>query len=859
MTSFGSVLRGSIGIKQQRRNGSVRARLGIEPLEWRCLLDGGIRQFPILPFSDSNPYGITQGPDGNIWFTEEYASKVARITPDGRMADLRIGPLGPPGVTVGPTGITAGPDGNIWFVEYNADKIGRLTPDFQLTEFPIPSEPGDDLSHSSFSSEITVGPDRNLWFAEGYRNRVGRISPTTGQFLTSIHLPTTPTPRWPSYITMGPDNAVWFTELWPGLTQLGRIDADFHLTEIPTSSTPNIITTGPNKGPDQTVWFTELTADMIGQITVHNDGHIDPPSYLSVAGGPGGICQGPDGTLWFTDSNSNEVGRMTADGTITRKISIPTVPSGPGRIVWSDPKFRRGGDGNIWFTEYVNQIGQVVLDKPLKATSQTISPTEGTPFTGTVTSFTDDDPNAAAGNFNAQIDWSDGTASAGTITANGRGGFDVVGTHTYTEEGNFRVTATISDIDETQDIAGNTATASSTANVADAPLSAQGIDLSSVEGQSTQTVLVATVGDAGEPEAPDDYTATIDWGDGSPVSNGNVTVSGSLLNVTGSHYYADERAYRVSVTIADDGGSTIATTGTAFVADAPLTALGARPLHAVEGQATGEIAVATFTDAAGPEPANGYRATIDWGDGTSITSGILDSSYTTFIVTGNHAYAEEGIYLVTVSIRDDGGATANTCSLAFVSDARLSSPFPLSFSGIAGVPVNPTVGLYVDEGGPEDVRNYRATIDWGDGTRPDESTVEHVVDSLFLVHGNHTYATTGTFTVAVNINDEGGSQLTVSTTGTIASPGVPPPGRGASGFPSVVTQPANDLGALTASPREEPREQARVKLVAAVFCDPEYRPSTRISAGAVISLAGPQRHVEPEPVEGLTITVGPPW
>ena len=39
-----------------------------------------VREFPIPnPFSD--PFGITAGPDGNLWFTEGYADEIGRITP----------------------------------------------------------------------------------------------------------------------------------------------------------------------------------------------------------------------------------------------------------------------------------------------------------------------------------------------------------------------------------------------------------------------------------------------------------------------------------------------------------------------------------------------------------------------------------------------------------------------------------------------------------------------------------------------------------------------------------------------------------------------------------------------------------
>src|SRR5205085_617910 len=43
---------------------------------------GHVTEFP-LPNAMSNPYGITGGPDGNVWFTEYSGQRIDRITPAG--------------------------------------------------------------------------------------------------------------------------------------------------------------------------------------------------------------------------------------------------------------------------------------------------------------------------------------------------------------------------------------------------------------------------------------------------------------------------------------------------------------------------------------------------------------------------------------------------------------------------------------------------------------------------------------------------------------------------------------------------------------------------------------------------------
>jgi virginiamycin B lyase len=39
-----------------------------------------LAEYPI-PTANSNPYGITSGPDGNLWFVESGSGKIGRVTP----------------------------------------------------------------------------------------------------------------------------------------------------------------------------------------------------------------------------------------------------------------------------------------------------------------------------------------------------------------------------------------------------------------------------------------------------------------------------------------------------------------------------------------------------------------------------------------------------------------------------------------------------------------------------------------------------------------------------------------------------------------------------------------------------------
>jgi len=160
-------------------------------------------------------FGITAGPDGNLWFTG--AGTIGRITPSSTITLFPV-----PGSA--PGAITAGPDGNLWFLDNGTGKIGRITTGGSFTEFPVPT--------ASTLQRITAGPDGNLWFTEdvlsstGHNKidgKIGRITPAGS--ITEFPLPTTcgsSNGCGPYAITAGPDGkSLWFTEVLA--REIGRI------------------------------------------------------------------------------------------------------------------------------------------------------------------------------------------------------------------------------------------------------------------------------------------------------------------------------------------------------------------------------------------------------------------------------------------------------------------------------------------------------------------------------------------------------------------------------------------------------------------------------------------------------------
>jgi len=261
-----------------------------------------------------NPYDITTGPDGNLWFVKY--DRIGRITPAGVVTEFSVG-ITP---TAGPFGITAGPDGNLWFTEWGGGHIGRITPAGVVTEFS---------GVSGYVMDITTGVDGNLWFTGNLNYSIGRITPAGVVTYFSAGISGNPL-----RITTGPDGNLWFTDSYKN--RIGRISPAGVVTEFSVGITANADLYDITAGPDGNLWFTERNGNRIGRITP--SGVVTEFSVGITAGAyPQWITAGPDGNLWFTEWGVGRIGRITSGvGTTSYTLNVSsvngTVTSAPAGI-----------------------------------------------------------------------------------------------------------------------------------------------------------------------------------------------------------------------------------------------------------------------------------------------------------------------------------------------------------------------------------------------------------------------------------------------------------------------------------------------------------------------------------------------
>jgi len=193
--------------------------------------------------------------------------------------------------------------------------------------------------------------------------------------------------------------------------------------------------------------------------------------------------------------------------------------------------------------------------------------------------------------------------------------------------------------------------------VNDPPTITVGPDQEAFEGDVVQ--VTASFND---PELTPAHSATIDWGDGSPVEDAQIVepTEGVPGSITASHVYADNGTYSVTVTVSDsDDASANASFQVSVANAAPVFTSTIEDDSILVGN-TFVLPPVDFTDAGSSDT---YTATINWGDGTEEAAVVTVTGSTggiTGTVTAQHVYDTEGVYTVVLTITDDDGGSTTT-------------------------------------------------------------------------------------------------------------------------------------------------------------------------------------------------------
>jgi hypothetical protein len=398
---------------------------------------------------------------------------------------------------------------------------------------------------------------------------------------------------------------------------------------------------------------------------------------------------------------------------------------------------------------------------------------EGADLDPVVASFTDADPNAAPADFEATIDWNDGTTTQGAIALVGgtptQTDFQVSGDHIYAEEGVYPIDVTVTTLGS------NPVSTTSTATIADAPLTAVPATANLPEGVPESGEVVATFTDANPDATAADFDRPTIASENPAVTasnptviqigggNGTPAVFAVTANLTGNddNSSGSERdGGGLLVTITDVGGSAASVSSQVNLFDPVLIDPGVGVQTVAGSPFQGNVATFSTTDLRAST--SEFTAVINWGDGQSSSGTIVGTGPGQFRVVGDHTYARPGSYTVSSTISDDEGQSVSDTSSAAVSTPPIAArglamamDHRKSFSGKVATFTSPVA---VPAGG------ITALINWGDGTSSSGVVSSRTSPSgatTFTVSGSHHFARRQPSPVTLTIVESGGGQTVI--------------------------------------------------------------------------------------------------
>lgn len=452
-------------------------------------------------------------------------------------------------------------------------------------------------------------------------------------------------------------------------------DGQGHVTtSAPKTLTVANVSPTPNAGADQTVNEGNLVA-LAGTFADRGDADTVTFKWHVVASNGQVITDGSSQNFQFTP---NDNGTYTVSFTVT------------------------DDDGGVKSDSVIVNVDNV--DPKLSDVAATASARTAT-LRGKI------GDSGTADTFSLFVTWGDGSAEQRFTYPAGTTQFEEK--HAYAGDNTYSITLRLSDDDQGEANAQTTVVVGGTTN---APPAIHQLALSKTVINEGGSVTVS--GSLSDLDLLDSHTVMIDWGDGAATP---ASVNPSTRTFTATRTYLDDAptatlqdVYTITATVTDSAGAS----GTPV--SASLTVKNVAPSFTGAPSITFATAqranlLARFSDVGTKDT---HVARIDWGDGTVSDGTIATAAGTgTGSISASHQYASAGIYLVTLTLRDDDGGAIQTSLRTAVAGVTVKDGVLLIIgaSGDDHITVNKTQGkqaayrVHADLFGASPFRDFAVT------------------------------------------------------------------------------------------------------------------------------------------------------
>jgi virginiamycin B lyase len=224
-------------------------------------------------------WDIEAGPDSSVWFIDNHAradvnhtsiaSRIGHVTATGQFTFYPIPTSDATAIVpngFGHSSLALAADGTVWFTENAASKAAKLTPsNGAIAEYP--------LEMPEQASGITIGNDGKIWYTAGQSEIAMITPPTNGEFVEFLLA----AGAFPLGIATGSDGNIWIAE--SGRHRIARLSPSGIVAEFATPA-PNSAPQHIVAAADRTLWYTESSGMNVGRITLNG---TSAPTFETIA------------------------------------------------------------------------------------------------------------------------------------------------------------------------------------------------------------------------------------------------------------------------------------------------------------------------------------------------------------------------------------------------------------------------------------------------------------------------------------------------------------------------------------------------------------------------------------------------